>query len=221
MSLVYVTSAAGSVEAYSATITRPLRGVWHAHLEVDSTVSLTGAVTIGVAEGALELVGRVTAGAIIHERQAIRVVGGAAGLSKSLPARSYARSPLRVPLTDVLTASGERLASSSDAAALGTVLTRWTRTEGPASGALEQLVARVPGTIWRVTASGAVWVGTNAWPAVSLEYVTIEDDPARRVMIIASDDPTLSAGVTLDGRRLEHVVHRFASSGTRMEIHYS
>lgn len=221
MSLVYVTGSSGSAEVYAATIVRPLVGVWHADLDVDASVALAGEVTIAVDGGALELVGVMVAGEVIDERQRVRVVGGKGRLSTSLPAKAYDRCQLRVPLYDVLSAVGERIASSSDASALSTPLARWTRTAGPAALALGQLVARVPGAVWRVTASGAVWVGTNAWPTSSLEHLVVEEDPARRTLTLASDDPTLTAGVVLDGRRIEHVVHRFTASGTRTECWYS
>lgn len=221
MSLVTITASSGTVEVYEATIVRPLVGVWHADLDVDSSITLSGSVTISIADGALQLVGTVTAGASVAERQRVRVVGGSAGLAKALKAHAYDKAQLRVPLYDVLTASGERLATSSDSDVLSTVLPRWTRTAGPASHAMGQLLAKSPSTIWRMTASGAVWIGRNAWPTVSLDYVTIEDDPARRVMVIASDDPTLTAGVTLDGKRIEHVIHRYAPDSVRTEVWYS
>lgn len=220
MSLVTCTGSGATLEVYSATIVRPFAGVWHATLDVDSGVELSGQVTIGVADGALSLVG-VAKGAIVAERQRVRVVGGAGGLAVRVAAKQYGKVPLRVPLSDILSAAGERLATSSDAEALATVLARWTRMEGRASHALDELVARAPGAVWRMTASGAVFVGVNRWPAVTLDYVLVEDDPVARRMVIASDDPTLTAGVTLDGRRIEHVVHRFEPTGTRSEVLYS
>jgi len=222
MALVYCRNTAGVVlEAYAATTVRPLSGVWQAELDVDSSAEITGPVTIVVADGALSLEGTVGPSGKFAERARMRVIGGAGGLSRSLPAKGYARCPLRAPISDVLASAGEKLATSSDQAVLDTLLPRWSRLEGPASQALEMLVARAPGALWRVTASGAVWVGVNAWPTIQLDHVVTDDDPARKVMEIAADDPTLTAGVVLDGRQVRHVVHRYEQGSVRSEVWYS
>jgi len=222
MALVYCQNSAGVVlEAYAATIVRPLSGVWQAELDVDSSAEITGAVTIVVADGALSLEGTVVGGGTAAARARMRVVGGAGGLSKPLSAKAYDRCSLRVPIADVLAGAGEKLATSADQAVLATVLARWSRVQGPASQALEALVARAPEALWRVTASGAVWVGVNAWPTIQLDHVVTDDDPARKVMVIATDDPTLTAGVVLEGRQVRHVVHRYEQGSVRSEVWYS
>lgn len=201
----------------AAVISRPLMGNWHADLEIDTSDAPVGAATISIADGRLELVGTILRAEPFAGGVRARMVGGAGALSTTLPAKAYGPVTLRVLLADLLSAAGERLATSSDADQLARSVSSWTRTQGPASIALGALVERAPGCLWRVTASGAVFVGVNTWPAVTLAHEVLSEDQADGHVMLATDDPTLTAGVTLEGRRISYVRHTYAPDRVRTE----
>jgi hypothetical protein len=202
-----------------ATIHRPRIGVWHADLEVDSEKDLPSSqVTLSIADGKLQLFGVARATGIFHGLMQVRMVGGAGGFTRAVTPKYYRRAPLRIPLNDILAAAGEHVATSADVSILGTHLLSWSIFGGEAGQALTALLAKVPTATWRMTASGAVWVGVEAWPAVTLDHVVTNEDKALGWMELASEDPTLTAGVTLDGRKVSNVVHRYEPGSVRSEV---
>ncbi len=110
----------------------------------------------------------------------------------------------------------ESLSSASSASLLAAVLPRWVRTAGPAGNALSALLSRTPGAAWRVLPDGTVWAGVDEWPASDADYALLEDDASERRLVLASDE-LLTPGVTLDGRRLSHLVHTVTASSSRTE----
>ena len=118
------------------TITLPLRGVWCADVDVDTSEAITGAASIEV-DGGPTWVGTVLSGAVSHGLWRGRIIGGAGGLRTSIPARAYQNATAADLIGDALTETRERLAASSST--LGAAFARWHRLEAPASS----LVARV------------------------------------------------------------------------------
>lgn len=206
------------LEVLRATIARPRRGPWVADLEVDGEPPSSGSVTIS--GGGVDLVGSVVRGGAPSSRGAVRIVGGGGRLGAVLPPRFYRGVPARVVLVDLCRDAGEELASTSDPGVLSTVFPRWVRVRGVASSLLDAALRTLPaGSIWRVLASGKVWVGREAWtaaPASEDRILTAHEAGDGRVTW-AVEDLSLAGGQTIDGRRIDHVVHRYAASEARVE----
>ncbi|AUX23350.1 uncharacterized protein SOCEGT47_038730 [Sorangium cellulosum] len=81
-----------TINGHRATTARlhvPYAGVWTAELELDAAVDLSGAVAVKL--GALELRGAVFAPrtGTFGETTAVRVVAGAGGWARTVPAKHY------------------------------------------------------------------------------------------------------------------------------------
>src|SRR5690606_12571979 len=99
-----------------------------------------------------------------------KVVGGAGGLSRVLPAKNYANGvSVRTIVGDILREAGESLSSESSEAILSTALPKWERLRGSASRALVALLDQV-GAIWRVQRDGTVLVTVEAFPETTVEH---------------------------------------------------
>lgn len=187
-----------------ATICMPRAGLWTADLEADSDVALSGAVTLELGEGVLELRGFVASGGVSGGRWHARLVGGAGGLGRRLTARSYRGAPLRLILTDLLAEAGEQLSSSvTDSVWLATVPQYWARAEGPATVTLHAL-CEAAGAVWRALPDGSIWAGIETWPVFAGAYETTAERPSEDAVEIASES-VLLPGMLLDARRVSLV----------------
>jgi hypothetical protein len=199
-------ATANGMAVTGARIQVPRTGFWVADLALDSAEPLTGSVSVDLNGYALKGTVRrsgVTAGACTA-----RVVGGAGGMGKPVNALAYRSQPLRVPLSDVLSAVGESLSPESDASALALQLAFWTRLQGPAFMALAALVQQVIGLSWRVRASGEVWVGMESWPVSALsDFEGLRVDPLTDRAQLFAATPNVEPGQTFQGRRVSYVEH--------------
>lgn len=203
----------------SCEINRPLEGAWHAVVEVDSATIPSGLVTLAV-EGGLTLTGTVIRAGEVHGTTTVRIVGGAGNLSKHLPARAYRGTTVRVVASDTLSSAGERLATAADSAAAGRALATWTRSSGSCSAALSELL-RPLGAVWRTLADGSVWIGVPTFPSRSYSFELLDEDPVDRSIVLVSDDPTLDANATIDGRKLTYVRTLIEPSSVRVQAHFA
>lgn len=175
-----------------ATLTVPLCGAWTLDVETDSAQDLTGRVTF--VAGGTTWRGTVVRGGVETGWWSGRVIGGAGGLRRSLPARAYRSVPARVIAQGIVSEAGEALAASGD---LDTILTSWTRPGIEAAQLLKLLVGYL-GLGWRVQPDGAVWVGAESWALYAGEFEELLREPPRGLVELALDTPTLLPGMTLD-----------------------
>lgn len=185
----------------------PRVGAWHATLRVDAETAPTGRVSI-------DLDGTTYSGTIVRSgirwgAVEVRVVGGAGGLSRSVPARYYRDVPARIVATDLIRGAGETLATSADPAALGTMLSTWTVAGGSAADALRHLLTTL-NTSWRVLPDGTIWIGAETWPTQRLDHEVVDVSPAEGWSEVWSERLSLMPGVTLDGQRVSYVEHHIA-----------
>lgn len=131
-----------------ARVALPAWGVWWAEVELAEEHTLTGSLTLQIAD--LTLVGARVSGRASGGRSAYRLAGGAASWGVTVPAKSYSNDAgvkLATVLQDAASAAGETL----DAATIptSTIGPSYSRELAPASRVLEQLSPR-PGT-WAPT----------------------------------------------------------------------
>lgn len=205
------------ISVVRGAIDLPRTGIWHADLDLaaDADVPL-GPATIDLGPGDLQLHGSVVRSGSSRGAIAVRVVGGAGGFGNPARAKGYLNIPVRLVLSDILSAAGESLASSSDAGALGIQLEHWQVLAQPTSDALARLLERLPdGTAWRMLPDGTFWVGPETWPEAQLEHVVLLESPNLGRRELSFDSPTLLPGVVLDGVKVDFVSHRIEPARLR------
>lgn len=190
-------TCAGSV--LRARIHLPLHGAWLADLVLDTATMPTGQQTIA-ADGGLSLVGTVVDGGVFLDAAHVRMVGGAGGLAKIVPAAAYRSAQLRDPLGAITQASGESLSSTVSQSVLSTSLAVWTLTSQRAARCLDEL-AQAAGVGWRILSDGTLWLGAESWSSASLPdgAAILEQHPTERRFAIGTTTPALLPGVNLDG----------------------
>lgn len=174
----------GGAAVLRALFQMPLSGVWSADLDVDTDEGLSGAVTVEV-DGTVAFRGTVIDGAVTHGQWRGRIVGGAGGLRRTLPALAYLDATHADIIHDALAETGE--AQAVGAGDLSAAVARWQRVEGAAARAVDA-TADALGYGWRVLADGAVWIGAETWPDAALGDVTlVESDPRERRYTLGGD----------------------------------
>lgn len=204
-------SLAGS-PILAATITMPGVGAWVADVEVATDTAPTGRVELAPEAGAAWS-GTVLEGGVYGQTWRGRIVGGAAGLRRELPATSYRNATLHDVLVDAVREAGETLAAGVDLSAWSVAL--FLRMQRTAAWSVAD-VARAAGVPWRVTRAGAVRVGAEAWTALSLGDVSVVAvAPSERRYELAgalSADPGVTLTLPLEtgpaAVRVESIVHR-------------
>ncbi len=213
----------------------PRVGVWSADLKVDTTntVGIGGAVTIASADGKFSYSGVAYREGVYTNTLTMRVIGGngglappPAGVGQLLTPKFYQNVTLELVLTDILTACGERLASSSDPSVLSIFLPKWTRTAVSGKRALQALF-RTIATSWRTLPDGSFWVGTDSYPqAPATKFDLLERHFGEGRVTIASEQPFVTPGtllpITIDGVTLNesvsNVVHHVRGEQIRSEV---
>ena len=190
-----------------ARIGLPRIGVW----TMDGVLDVSDAVDAGAAEvkyGSTTLQGTITRVGLRDDAYRIRVLGGAAGFSKTIPAKSYLNVPLRIPIADVVQAVGEQLSPLADPALMQSLVSRWTHLETIAANAM-RTVLEGRDVAWRVLPDGTVWVGTETWPTVDIEHELLDEDAITNRVTIYAEDPALLPGQTFLDRQVSYVEHAF------------
>lgn len=198
----------------SAHVTIPKWGAWYADVSLDVERTITGAATLKIAD--VTFVGTVLSGGPSNGRSSYRIVGGAGGWGKTVPAASEA-DDAGVRVATVLTTAAKDAGETLDATTLpGTRLgPAWARHEGPARDALELLV---PGA-WYVGEDGITRLGARAAEAwkgkASLEPV----DKARGVVVLAPETLVgLVPGAIVAGIEAVDVWHSVADGKVRSTV---
>ena len=199
-----------------ARLTIPAWGLsWH-DVSIDGEVTLSGRVTLVVAD--LTIQGTVQSGGPAAGRSFYRVVAGAGGWGKTLPAKSYVNDAgvkLSTVLGDAAAASGETLdlTSFDTSTRLGPA---FVRPAGPACRVLE-LVAP---SAWYVGEDGLTRLGAR--PASTLTSTaarTSQLDLARGTLELASETIAgILPGLVVDGLTVLDVEHAVSKDGLRSKV---
>jgi hypothetical protein len=176
----------------------PNLGPWHAECDLIDDAQVAGAVTLAVGE--LQLRGTVVEGGTFGLQRKVRVVAGAGGWGRVVPAKDYhndAKLKARNVADDAAREVGERIGTFVPADER--VGYDYVRQQGPAAQALIDVIG---GVAWWVDYDGATNVGPR--PAVAPaagSYEVLAYDPRERIVTLAVDDPrAIGIGSLLSAR---------------------
>jgi hypothetical protein len=231
---VAVLSCADAAVLGGSRIVITRSGAWYADLILDTTTAPTGAVTIVSDDGTLSLEGTVAFGGVWQGHTDLRVeAGGGHWDGPALSARFYRDPTLRIVLTDALRDAGEQLDPSVDSALLDTPLSGWTRRRATLKSTLGDIVrfACPPGSRWRTTPSGKVWIGTDDYLTETFlpEFELMDWQPSELRAVITSElpSPFLVPGVLfgfhpdLPSGRISQVEHEIFANGTETVLSFA
>lgn len=203
---------ANGLQVLTLRMALPRIGIWTADVEVIGTERLEGLVRI--VDGTLAWSGTAVRSGVFNGRSSARIVGGKAGLRRTVSARSYTGASVRLIATEIISAAEETFDTGSTGEVLGRSVPYWTRPNAEASAGLATL-AYSQDAAWRVQPSGAVWFGIDAYPRQAFKFLQMSRDEINGTRTIASDRLELRPGVTFNGERVARVVHTVDGSGAR------
>jgi hypothetical protein len=206
----------------------PREGVWHGHLAADADAPLDFGLQINI-NG---LVFRATAhlSTLASGTAVARFVGGAGGLHRDVPAKSYNNVPLSIPLSDILSAAGETLEAHSNRDVTTLQLRAWSTTTTSAGIALNTLLrvgaAALEDVVWRIQPNGKLWVGietweegeSGTWEAGGEGHELLEDDAIADRAVLYMERPAILPGTTFRGRRVNYVEHTVKDARLRTTV---
>jgi hypothetical protein len=186
-------------------MTIPAWGASYHDATVDGEISLSGAVTLVVADLTIQCT--VLSGGPAAGKSYFRLVAGAGGWGKTIPRKSYANDAgvkLATVLGDAAAAVGETLDTTTfdGTTRLGP---SFVRPEGPACRVLEQ----VSPSAWYVGEDGKTRLGARAASTLSATAArTSQLDQARRTVTLASETIAgILPGVVVDGLTAVDIEH--------------
>ncbi len=187
----------------SARVNVPAWGAWYADVSIDGEVTLSGRVDLVVADTTFR--GAVLSGGASKGRSDFRLVGGAAGWGKTIPAQSYANDAgvkLATVLGDAASLVGETL--DLGARADERIGPAYVRPEGPASRVLEELAP----SAWYIGEDGVTHLGRRAAGALPAGVTHGVVDVARGTVTLASEViAAITPGLVVDGLAVVDVLH--------------
>jgi len=205
----------------TAEVTLPFRGVWTADVVTEGEIDADGPVTITIAD--LTLVGTVDRMGDFLGSGNLRIVGGAGGWMKPVPAKYYQNSfglKLSPIVSDAAREAGETVNVSSDAER--TVGSFYMREQAPAARVLAQLTS-----LWWVDFAGVTQVAVTrkATPiTATFDVLPKGTDLHLGRVALATDTPcafvpgcTFSSQ-TLSKQTISTVVHRLGANKLRTEV---
>lgn len=212
----YVT--ANGKDCITARIDMPLNGAWTAELAVDSANAISGKVEIVVADK-VSFVGFVRRGAPALDVGIYRVVAGGGGLNKDASAKSYRQTPLNIPLNDLIAISEDSMDETADQNVLSATLKNWVVPVQQVGAAINKLVKSQGDSVtWRILQNGNLWVGTDSWPAASVQYELLFEDKRMGMKMLDVDLPTIVPGVTLNDEKITYVQYQYGEKGGRTSV---
>lgn len=174
----------GGHAANALSLTIPGVGLWYAGVDLADEVELSGSITLRVLD--TDWQGYVIAGGPVDGRSRYRIVAGAGGWGRELPARAYANDvglTVAKIVADAASEAGEPAPSDVPTRTLGP---HFNRPALPASFVLNLLAPRA----WYARADGVVsFAARPGLPASALPVV--ERDPAARAVTLALTDSTV------------------------------
>lgn len=198
----------------SAAVWLPQWGAWHADATLDEETTLTGAVTLRIADATY--VGTILSGGAWHGRSLYRIVGGRGGWGNTIRREGYANDAL-VKASTVLRDAAALAGESLDETTLPTtrLAAAYTRKASMASDVLNLVAPRG----WYVGEDGVTRIGRRATVTYTAPAPRISRDPARGQAVLAADAiATLVPGAVVDGLEVVDVLHESGKDGLRTTL---
>lgn len=191
-------------------LTMPRIGRWQACADLDTDVDIGDRCTIDW--GGLRLSGTMASGGLYGAKFSCRIVGGAGGLGRDMPAHGFRRAMVSTILQRIMDASGEVLDPGIETGVLSSVLDWYAIPGGGSAGLALSRLAMHLGLAWRVTPSGKVWLGNERWQMARADGVqTIDARPVSGIMSVMADDVSgILPGMRLGDIRIDRVEHVIA-----------
>lgn len=170
--------ALDGVPVIFGAIILPFSGIWMADLVLAEPKDLSGKQTLTLSDATYTCT-PVRAVSFSGAR-GVRVVGGAGGWAKGIPAKAYANGiKLSAVLSDVASAAGEQLVLDADK-----TLGQFIRPQGPASKTLQMVL----GAAWWMDPLGVVQTKARDTSPIGVDYTAIRVTGASGLWEIATED---------------------------------
>lgn len=190
----------------------PAWGLWFADCSLDRDATLAGRVTLQIAD--LTMRGTVVSGGSWLGRSSYRIVGGAGGWGKPLPARSY-QDDAGVRASKILGDAAAECGETLEGAPTGVVGPAWDRAASTASFAPNTIAPQA----WYVDVDGLTRFGKRAARALAVEATRGRVDLAAGfVELMADSIASILPGVIVDGREAVDVVHELDATKLRSTV---
>lgn len=208
------TATLNGLSVTSARVTIPAWGCWFAEVSLDGEHTLSGRVTLQVAD--LTLAGTVLSGGPAKGRSAFRIVAGAAGWGRKLKKKGYANDAgvkLATVLADAAVEAGETLAPVDTSARVGP---GWTRPAGPGAALLNLLAPEA----WYIDEAGTTRLGARAAGTLPAGVTHGPVDRGSQSVTLASEKiAAILPGIVVDGMTIVDVQHDVdAKAGLRSTV---
>ncbi len=204
----------------------PSRGLWTADVVLDRSVTmsdLAGAVTLKLGDNFV-LVGTVFRAGDFTGAAGYRVVGGAGGWMKLLPAKAY-QSPAGVKLSAVVSDTARAVGETVNVQQDSTVGNFFIReNQAPASRVLNALAP----SWWVNPADGVTQVGTRAQTQITSQFDTLPVADGTSLLlgriVVATDKPEewipgrQFQSLVVSLKTISAVVHRLDATKLRTEV---
>lgn len=190
-------------------------GVWYADMLLDQSVQMSGPQTVSL--GPLQMKGTSVIDGAFTGSTRVRVVGGAAGWRRTIPAKSY-QHDLGVKKSTVIGDAARAVGETVSIAKDGILGSAFVRQGGPASRVLNQV-----GDIWYVRADGVTVIGPRDDTKIVSEFSVISAQLAVGQLVVATDNPQdwtpgrKFATETISERTLSAVMHKLDKDQFRTE----
>jgi hypothetical protein len=126
----------------------------------------------------------------------VRIVGGAGGFLKSVPAKYYENVPFRTVLQDMCISVGESLSANS---VPSQQLAKWVRESSSFGLALRSLLSRHASDLsYRFNSDGALNVLVDTWPSSGAKLQGLEEYNVLRKFACVSSESFIYPGTTID-----------------------
>lgn len=202
----------------SGTLSMPLVGAWTADLVIDVDEKPSGDVVATLSE--VDMPAHIQRAEMVGLMARVRLVGGNGGLATIAKPKYYRNTVVKNVLADLLRDAGESVSGAMTSTALNVPLSYWV-TMGMPTGSILQAMADVMGWTWRVWFNGTIWMGTETWPACPADVRIIDKDPANASALIGTDAQGVWPGTSIDGRRIDLVVHEIGGAAPRSRVWFA
>lgn len=175
-------AALNGIPIVRGSLVVPAWGIWHADVYLDRGDTLSGAVTLQLAD--ITAQGTIVRGISFLGQSGYRIVGGAAGWQTDVPSRQYA-NPVALTLSTVLQDTAATIGETVVIPVDRTIGTAYVRQAGRASLVLQQLAQGA----WYVDYDGKTYAQTRQPSTVASQWSVIDATQPSTAYVVATEYP--------------------------------